>query len=166
MSSPGRRQLVLPVVLALTPLTACPAPKGAPPPMPPPPVAPAPAVVQESWSHPVTRRDSVLATGRQLYMVLQLVNEYGLSVGGLPPTIEPVLERNHAEPTDVWGRRLRYRVQGSRFQLSSAGSDGQFESGDDIVAQGLLGREEPCELRDEYRVYRYDHATPTCIAAR
>ncbi len=55
---------------------------------------------------------------------------------GLPETLE-ALRRFHptaAGLPDAWGRKIRYeRLSDSTFRLRSAGPDGVFETGDDIV---------------------------------
>jgi hypothetical protein len=55
---------------------------------------------------------------------------------GLPETLE-ALRKFHptaAAPPDAWGRRIRYeKLSDSSFRLRSAGPDGEFETGDDIV---------------------------------
>ncbi len=55
---------------------------------------------------------------------------------GLPETLE-ALRRFHptaAALPDAWGRKIRYeRLSDSTFRLRSAGPDGVFETGDDIV---------------------------------
>jgi len=64
------------------------------------------------------------------------VLSYASEGEGLPETLE-ALRRFH--PTagalaDAWGRKIRYeRLSDSAFRLRSAGPDGVFETGDDIV---------------------------------
>lgn len=64
------------------------------------------------------------------------VLSYASEGEGLPETLE-ALRRFH--PTagalpDAWGRKIRYeRLSDSSFRLRSAGPDGVFETGDDIV---------------------------------
>jgi len=37
---------------------------------------------------------------------------------------------------DAWGREIRYeKLSDSSFRLTSAGPDGQYETGDDIVKE-------------------------------
>jgi hypothetical protein len=56
--------------------------------------------------------------------------------GDLPETLA-ALQRLHptaAAAADAWGRKIRYeRLSDSSFRLRSAGPDGAFETGDDIV---------------------------------
>lgn len=56
--------------------------------------------------------------------------------GGLPESLE-ALRRLHptaASAVDAWGRKIRYeRLSDSGFRLRSAGPDGAYETGDDIV---------------------------------
>jgi hypothetical protein len=55
---------------------------------------------------------------------------------GLPETLE-ALRRFHptaGAQADAWGRKIRYeRLSEDAFRLRSAGPDGSFETGDDIV---------------------------------
>jgi hypothetical protein len=55
---------------------------------------------------------------------------------GLPETLKALRRFNPAAsvPTDAWGRTIRYeKLSDSSFRLKSAGPDGVFETGDDIV---------------------------------
>ena len=55
---------------------------------------------------------------------------------GLPDTLKALRRFNPAAsvPTDAWGRTIRYeKLSDSSFRLRSAGPDGVFETGDDIV---------------------------------
>ena len=56
--------------------------------------------------------------------------------GNLPETLE-AMRRLHpaaAAAADAWGRRIRYeRLSDSGFRLRSAGPDGAFGTGDDLV---------------------------------
>jgi len=64
------------------------------------------------------------------------VLSYASEGEGLPETLE-ALRRFHptaAALPDAWGRKIRYeRLSDSTFRLRSAGPDGVFETGDDIV---------------------------------
>lgn len=61
---------------------------------------------------------------------------YAAEGGGLPGTLED-LRRVHptaGSAADAWGRRIRYeRLSDASFRLTSAGPDGAFGTGDDIV---------------------------------
>lgn len=39
-------------------------------------------------------------------------------------------------PTDAWGNDLDYKLNGNKYELRSAGADGQMNSDDDIVVEG------------------------------
>ena len=55
---------------------------------------------------------------------------------GRPGTLEAlrIFHPTAAAPPDAWGRRIRYeKLSDSSFRLRSAGPDGEFETGDDIV---------------------------------
>ena len=64
------------------------------------------------------------------------VLSYATEGEGLPETLE-ALRRFHPTAgtlSDAWGRKIRYeRLSDSSFRLRSAGPDGLFETGDDIV---------------------------------
>lgn len=55
---------------------------------------------------------------------------------GLPESLEDLrkLHRAAAALQDAWGKRFRYeRLSESAFRLTSAGPDGEFGTGDDVV---------------------------------
>ena len=113
----------------------------------------------------VTRRDSVLTSGRGLVRLVFYVDRYGQQHGSLPATLAPVLassERAREQGLDPWGRTVRYTFRERNYELRSAGADGSFDTADDIVVLGQLGRNVPCELRDEARVITYDDVAPRC----
>jgi hypothetical protein len=113
----------------------------------------------------LTRRDSVRAAWRLVYAYTRAVDHYARAKGELPATLEPVVARGEAGPdTDVWGRRLRYRSTGLRFEVRSAGADGTFDTNDDIVALGQVGRKEPCEIRDEFGAWRGSGYEASCTS--
>jgi hypothetical protein len=118
-----------------------------------------------TWSmqQPTTRRDSILQTAVQLGRLVNLVDEYARPLGLLPVSLEPVL-RNSQEPSgrDVWGRELRYSAAGLRYELRAAGPDGAFETSDDIVSLGRLGRAIPCETRHGLGIMHFENAAPAC----
>jgi hypothetical protein len=102
---------------------------------------------------PVTRADSVAATGVRVYDLIRLVDRLGRPDGAPPATLAPVLEHyEYAHGTDLWGRGIRYRSEGRWYEVRSAGPDGTFHSADDVVGWGRIGLIDPCELRNEYRV--------------
>ncbi|HEU4559415.1 MAG TPA: hypothetical protein VFS20_16270 [Longimicrobium sp.] len=110
-----------------------------------------------------TKQDSVVKVWQRVYAYVRAVDHYARPRGELPETLQPVIEAGETGPDlDVWGRRLRYRPNGSRFEVRSAGSDGAFYSSDDIVAVGQLGRDRPCEVRDEFRVWTGVGFEPPC----
>lgn len=113
----------------------------------------------------VTRQDSVGEAWRLVYAYVRAVDHYARPHGELPTTLDPVIEAGEAgPPTDVWGRHLRYRPNGLRFEVRSAGSDGLLDTYDDIIALGQLGRNEPCEIRTESRVTTGVGFEPPCPA--
>jgi hypothetical protein len=134
------------------------------------------AALLVAWSHTTenrltaqlsenaTRQDSVVKVWQRVYAYVRAVDRYSRPGGELPATLQPVIETGETGPDlDVWGRRLRYRPRGSRFEVRSAGSDGAFDSSDDIVAVGQLGRDRPCEVRDEFRVWTGVGFEPPCM---
>lgn len=50
------------------------------------------------------------------------------------------------------GRGIQYLLRGQNYDLRSAGPDEIFLARDDIVVRGQMGRNIPCELRNEDRV--------------
>ena len=112
-----------------------------------------------------THRDSVLATGRRLIGLVAHVDAYARESGALPADLSPVVTRipGAGERTvDLWGRAVRYIARSQRFELRSAGGDGAFDNADDIVVLGRLGRQIPCEVREEERTFGYDEMAPPC----
>jgi len=113
----------------------------------------------------VTRRDSVLTAGRGLVRLVFYIDQYGQKNGSLPPDLAPVLtsyERANEQIRDPWGRHVRFMPRGRSFELQSAGVDRRFDTADDIIVLGQLGRSIPCELRDEDRVLTYEDVAPRC----
>ena len=129
------------------------------------------ACVPESGRRPAssprtdTRQDSLGSTWRLVYGYVRLIDQYARPQGTLPTTLGPVADQDPAGlRKDAWGRQLRYRPNGLRFEVRSAGSDGVFETTDDIVAFGQLGRNQPCEIRDPLRVWTGVGFEPPCTA--
>lgn len=120
----------------------------------------------EGHPHPdFTGHDSVLATERRLIGLVSYIDAYGRESAALPPDLDrvaarfqPVAERR----VDIWGRAVRYSLDGQRFELRSAGEDSTFATTDDIVVSGQLGRAVPCEVRTEERTFNYDDQAPPC----
>jgi len=75
-------------------------------------------------------------TAVNLESLARIVLTYAAGGEGLPETLEP-LRRFHptaAAQPDAWGKAIRYeRLSESGFRLRSAGPDGVYETGDDIV---------------------------------
>ena len=95
----------------------------------------------------VTSRDSVLVTGRRLVRIARIVDGVGRERGGLPPSTRSIPGHpriNDVGIPDAWNRAIQYEALGRRFELRSAGPDGMFGTGDDIVVQSELGRTIPC----------------------
>lgn len=119
------------------------------------PAVPPPAVV--------TKQDSVQEAWRLVYAYVRAVDHYARPRGVLPSSLQPIVNSREAGPdTDPWGRTLQYRENGPRFEVRSAGSDGVFETSDDVTALGQLGRNQPCEIRDEFRVWTGVGFEPPC----
>jgi hypothetical protein len=106
--------------------------------------------------------DSAAAVARNLAQMVLLIDQHGRPSKQLAPTLEPVLERfEFGHRADLWGTDYLYRREGIRFELRSAGRDRTFQTDDDIVAQGQLGRSRPCAIRYESKIYQ-DPAAPAC----
>src|SRR5512135_1286769 len=75
-------------------------------------------------------------TGVNLETLAREILLYAGEAEGLPESLE-ALRRLHpaaASAADAWGRKIRYeRLSDSSFRLRSAGPDGVFDTGDDIV---------------------------------
>lgn len=113
----------------------------------------------------VSESDSVLYTGDRLFRLGKIVSAFGSEHGVLPATLAPVIatsEFTKSQATDLWGRRVGYLQHGRTFELRSAGSDGAFGTGDDIVAKGQVGRDALCELHLPGRVISYADLSPPC----
>lgn len=147
--------LLVPVSASLTLMAAA----CTPPPTPPPSAA---------FHHqPETRRDSVLEAANHLGRVVHLLDRYARPTGNLPETLEPVLASfPHLPARDLWGNRIRYSPAGLRYELRAAGPDGEFNTADDIVSLGQLGRVFPCETRHLFGAIRYEDSSPPCSSGR
>src|SRR5215213_6687147 len=111
----------------------------------------------------ISRQDSVEVAWRLVYAYVRAVDQYARPAGILPSSLQPVLQAGEAGPDiDPWGRVIRYRPAGSRFEVRSSGSDGIFETKDDIAALGQLGRNQPCLVRDEFRTWTGVGFEPPC----
>lgn len=75
-------------------------------------------------------------TAVNLESISREVLTYAADGQGLPESLD-ALGRSRplgAAVLDAWGRKIRYeRLSESSFRLRSAGPDGSFETGDDIV---------------------------------
>lgn len=74
-------------------------------------------------------------TNVNLETLARLIQAYAAE-GGLPESLE-ALRRSQpaaASVADAWGRKIRYeRTSDAGFRLRSAGPDGAFDTGDDLV---------------------------------
>ncbi len=112
-----------------------------------------------------TPRDSVHEAGARLYTIVRTVDRVGRNAGSLPRTLAEIGGDPDVAAADPWGRAFRYSPIANRFEIRSAGRDGSFGSGDDIVATGRMGRAMPCEIRDEAQTTRFENVAPLCDAA-
>lgn len=111
----------------------------------------------------VSRQDSVGVATRLVYAYVRSVDQYARPARELPDSLEPVIRAGEAGPaTDPWARSIRYRADGLRFEVRSSGSDGGFETADDIIAVGQLGRNQPCSIQNELRRWSGVGFEPPC----
>jgi hypothetical protein len=103
--------------------------------------------------------------GLRLVRIARAVDGAGRDLGGLPLNLQPVSSFSRLSDTeigDIWGRAVRYRVQGQEFEVRSAGMDGRFDTEDDIAVTGQLGRTLRCTFRSERGVVACDEPPPPC----
>lgn len=113
----------------------------------------------------VTRADSVSETGRLAYTYVREVDHQARPGGTLPDSLDAAFRAAIRVPAaDIWGREMRYRREGLRFEVRSGGPDGAFETADDVVAFGHLGRDVPCAIRDDRRTWTGNGFEPPCPA--
>lgn len=106
--------------------------------------------------------DSAAAVGRDLARLVLLIDRHGRPSRQLPPTLHPVLEQSDPRyGKDLWGTEILYHPDGYGYELRSAGRDRTFQTPDDIVTRGRLGRNVPCETRYESQVL-HDRVAPRC----
>jgi hypothetical protein len=76
------------------------------------------------------------------------VRQYALMMGQLPPTLQALVVPPQGLPNpddwvqllikiplDPWGNQFKYRLEGAKFELRSAGVDGEMGTDDDIVSE-------------------------------
>lgn len=117
------------------------------------------------WEGPVTQRDSVVRTQMRLWDLGRSLDSVARSTGRLPGSLDPSLIPGTGKTTDIWGRGIEYRQRGLAFELRSPGPDGALDNGDDVVALGRVGRNLPCETRDQYGTRRYEEIVAPCSEA-
>lgn len=103
-----------------------------------------------------------ITPGSRLHTLVRAADRVGRRAGSLPATLGQVSREPGVVLADSWGRAFRYSIEERGFETRSAGRDGTFDSADDIVAIGRLGRAIPCEIRDETRTVRWDNVAPRC----
>ncbi|MBB4637980.1 hypothetical protein FHS01_004039 [Longimicrobium terrae] len=110
-----------------------------------------------------TKRDSVGGTRQVLYGLTRVVDLQARSTGELPVTLESTTQPIVAELMfDPWGQAVRYIPRGKQFEVRSSGSDRIFETSDDVIALGQIGRNQPCVIRDEFRTWTGAGYEPPC----
>ena len=90
------------------------------------------------------------ASKAQMQMIKNNIDMYRVRIGGLPDSLESLKDgpsdpNKKAKwtrpimdpiPKDAWDNDFKYTVQGSSFELRSAGGDGQINTDDDVVVEG------------------------------
>ena len=114
---------------------------------------------------PVTQQDSVVLAGTILWDLGRRLDAFGRGSGGLPASLGPILDQAAGHATDPWGRSVRYTQQGLGFELRSPGPDGILDNGDDVVSLGRVGRDIPCETRNQYGTRLYEEIVARCSAS-
>ena len=112
-----------------------------------------------------TARDSVLATGRRLLRFARIIDGVGRERGGLPASLRAVPGQPRLaewEIPDAWARSVSYVAQGQHFELRSPGSDGKFQTGDDIHVTGQLGQPILCRFEAGGGTMSCDSPPPSC----
>lgn len=113
-------------------------------------------------------RDSVLVAGRRLVRFARAVDGAARELGGLPPTLRSVPSHPRVQSgwdlADIWGKAVRYTPRGTAFEVRSAGSDGSFDTLDDVVVTGELGRAVACEFMTEHGIAHCESLPPVCPA--
>jgi len=110
--------------------------------------------------------DTIAAAGLRLVRFARAIEGAGRELGALPPTLRSV--RSHPRMpegwnlADIWGRGVRYEPRGVSYELRSAGRDGVFDNGDDLVISGRLGDVPQCEYRVGLVRHVCDLPTPSC----
>lgn len=137
-------------LMALLPLAVAPVLGG----------CPAPAVPRPTQEGVYSNTGPVRATLVRMGSVVEFVDAYGRPTRTLPPDLDPVLRDVGNVENDGWGRAFRYVPRGLRFDVRSAGLDGEFDTRDDIVVLGQLGRNVACEVRVAGVVRRTDSWPP------
>jgi len=66
---------------------------------------------------------------------------------------------------DIWRMPVRYQRGAREFEVRSAGPDGAFDSDDDIVVTGQLGRTLECAFRTAQGMVTCDEPPPPCPEA-
>lgn len=118
----------------------------------------------DSRGAPISPEDSVRDASSRLYTLVSAVDRVGREAGGLPSTLSEVGQEPGVALIDPWAKAHRYSLHGNVFEIRSAGRDGTFDSVDDIIAIGRLGRAIPCEIQQSGITMYWDDAVPRCGA--
>lgn len=81
--------------------------------------------------------DPALRTWNRLWSLRRWAQRYVDQHGTLPPRLEdfaPQPSRGVDQKRDGWGQLIRYRLQGTGYELRSPGADMQIGTADDMVA--------------------------------
>ena len=81
--------------------------------------------------------DPLITARASMILLADAIDAYRKREGNLPSSLEDALKATPKDaplvPSDPWGHRYDYSVQGEKYSLRSAGPDGRPMTDDDVV---------------------------------